>query len=189
MGKFISVLGSPLKINRLRHLELSTTTKKSTDEGGGGWLPRLFSTVRRPIRPRSGWFRPQEGRRRWYPRSDHGRGPVGRGGAGHEGGYCPAEDMPSRVSCRQRMTVVPADKSRSHVQTTERRDFSDRLGRAGLMRQDCRADLFKRLGPSLVFVFATTTSRCAANNHFFCLIVHIGLVLAGPISIVEAWHR
>ena len=38
-----------------------------------------------------------------------------------------------------------------------------------------------------MFVFATATPRCAANDHCFCLIVYISLVRAVPIG--EAWHR
>ena len=136
VGKF-NILGKSPQINTSTGNMNFTTTKKIDGRRWGVVLPRPFSTVCRPIRARSDWFRPQGGRRRWYPRSDRGHGPVGRGDAGHEGGYCPAEDMRRQHACGA------CRQERSHVQTTERRDFSDRP--AGLFiywidEQDCRSD-------------------------------------------------
>ena len=123
VGKFNIFGKSPrLKINTSTGNMNFTTTKKIDGRRWGVVLPRPFSTVHGPIRPRSDWFRSQGGRRRWYPRSDRGRGPEGRGDAGHKSGYFPAEDMPLvfcvlRCPCRQHACLCLQTKSRSHVQS------------------------------------------------------------------------
>ena len=58
--------------------------QKNRREYGREGLPPPFSTVLRRIFPRSAPFRPEGGRRRWYPRSDRPGGARGRRRSGHK---------------------------------------------------------------------------------------------------------
>lgn len=58
-----------------------TSHQKNRREYGREGLPPPFSTGLRRIFPRSAPFRPEGGRRRWYPRSDRPGGPEGGAGA------------------------------------------------------------------------------------------------------------
>lgn len=61
-----------------------TSHQKNRREYGREGLPPPFSTGLRRIFPRSAPFRPEGGRRRWYPRSDRPGGARGRRRSGHK---------------------------------------------------------------------------------------------------------